>query len=163
MAIATMNHDRYRSITSFWEHQISSILVEYLNLSSLHFLSFPASSLAPSSCEGINEQNWSNEWKLWTSVNGNTKHLQMHQFQCPRRDLPDHCHQRPGASWYNWCTWSMALLGSARCVSGCRMYSLPFNMICLVRIMWFLSATAAKNMRVPIAFLAFLGQLVWTG
>lgn len=46
--------------------------VEYLNLSSLHFLSFPASSLAPSSCEGINEQNWSNEWKLWTSVNGKT-------------------------------------------------------------------------------------------
>lgn len=134
--------------------------VEYLNLSSLHFLSFPASSLAPSSCEGMNKTEVTSGscGLLWmTTIKKTFANASMHQcinsiqFQCPQRDLPD-CHQRPGASW------GMALLGSARCVSECRMYSLQFTFQHdLVRIMWFLSATAAKNMRVPIAFLAFLG------
>lgn len=162
MAIATMNHDRYRSITSFWEHQISSVLLSNIWISavciSYHFL--PPRWLHRPAKASMNKTEVTSGscGLLWMA-----KHVQMRQFQCPQRDPPDHCHQRPGASWYNWCTWGMALLGSAWCVSGCRMYSLPFNMICLVRIMWFLSTTAAKNMRVPIAFLAFLGQLVWTG
>ncbi len=166
MAIATMNHDRFRSITSFGEHQESQHQFDSqhqeqlkdLNLSRLHFLhtiKTGASSLAPSSCEGINEQDWStNEWRSWTSVNhGHTKHLQMRQFQgFPQRDLPDHCcHQRPGAGWYNWCSWCMALLGSARCI--------VYLSTWFAWIMWFLSATA-KNMRVPIGF---LGQLAGTG
>lgn len=144
----------------FWEHQISSILLSNIWISavciSYHFL--PPRWLHRPAKASMNKTEVTSGscGLLWMATQNICKCINSIQFQCPQRDLPDHCHQRPGTSWYNWCTWGMALLGSARCVSGC-MYSLPFNMICLVRIMWFLSATAAKNMHVPIAFLAFLG------